>query len=138
MSFSLQVAAGDLVQEGSRLAIVWGTDKLKQDLTLWMCERFGIDRFHPVMGSCFQNYIGGVITSHTRAMVQSEANRILSNYQKVQYMGLRANPTLYSMSELLWSINAIRVTVSYDSVSVLVAVSNGEQEPTSITINQGT
>ena len=71
-------------------------------------------------------------------MVQSEAQRILSNYQKVQYMGLRANPTLYSMSELLWSINAIRVTVSYDSVSVLVAVSNGEQEPTSITINQGT
>lgn len=138
MSFSLQVANGDLVQEGSRLAIVYGTDKLKQDLTLWMCERYAIDRFHPAMGSCFQNYIGGVITGHTRAMVQSEAHRVLSNYQKVQYMGLRANPTIYSMSELLWSINTVNVTVSYDSVSVLVAVSNADQEPTSITITQGT
>ncbi len=138
MSFSLQVAGGDLVQQGSRLAIVHGTDKLKQDLTLWMCERYGIDRFHPVMGSCFQNYIGGVITSHTRAMVQSEAQRVLSNYQKVQYMGLRQSPTLYSMSELLWSINAINVTVNYDSVGVLIAVSNGQQEPTSISVTQGT
>ncbi len=138
MSFSLQVAGGDLVQQGSRLAVVAGTEKLHQDLTLWMCERYGIDRFHPVMGSCFQNYIGGVITSHTRAVVQSEANRILSNYQKVQYMGLRANPTLYSMGELLYSINKVSVTINYDTVNVLVAVSNAQQEPTTIAITQGT
>ena len=138
MSFSLQVAGGDLVQQGSRLAIVSGTDKLRQDLTLWMCERYGIDRFHPVMGSSFQNYIGGVITHHTRAMVQSEANRILSNYQKVTYMGLRRNPTLYSLGELLASVNNVNVTISYDSVYVLVSVSNGAQEITNISITQGT
>jgi len=138
MSFSLQVGGGDLVQQGSRLAVVSGTDKLHQDLTLWMLERYGIDRFHPVMGSCFQNYIGGVITQHTRAMVQSEANRVLSNYQKVQYMGLRANPTLYSMGELLYSINKVAVTINYDTVNVLVAVSNAQQEPTTIAITQGT
>ena len=138
MSFSLAVAGGDLVQEGSHLAVVTGTNKLKQDLTLWMCERYGIDRFHPVMGSVFQNYIGGVITSHTRAMVQSEANRILSNFQKVQYMGLRNNPSLYSMGELLASVNGVSVTINYDSVYVLVSVSNGAQETTAISVTQGT
>lgn len=137
MSFSLQVVNGDLAVQGSQLGIVYGTDKLRQDLTLWMTERFGIDRFHPAMGSNFQNYIGGVIGYGTQAKVKGEAERILDNYQKVQYRGLKATPTLYSLSELLWSINTINVGVSYDTVSVAVNVSNGVQQPTTIQVAQG-
>ena len=82
----------------------------------WMCERYGIDRFPPGDGQLLPRTTSGrVITSHTQGHGAKRGQRVLSNYQKVQYMGLR-NPTLYSMSELLWSINAIRVTVSYDSV----------------------
>src|SRR4051812_40238165 len=107
MTFSLMVANGDLVQQGSQLGIVANVDKLKQDLTLWMTERYQIDRFHPAMGSNYQNYIGGVIGYHTQSMIRSEAERILDNYQKVQYASFRNSPSRFSMDELLWSINAI-------------------------------
>ena len=137
MSFSLAIAGGDLVQSGSQLGIVYGSDKLKQDLMLWLTERYGIDRFHPVMGCDFQNYIGGIIGYHTQTRVQSETQRVLDNYQKVQFMGLRQAPTLYSLSELLWSIDSIHVAMSYDTVSVVISVSNAEQNPLSISVSQG-
>ena len=46
MSYSLAVRNGDLVKRGSNLDVVWGIDKLKQDLQCWVTERFGGDRFH--------------------------------------------------------------------------------------------
>lgn len=138
MSFSLKVVNGDLALQGSEMALVWGVGKLTQDLTLWMTERYGIDRFHPAMGSDFQNYIGGIIGHGTQAQIRSEAERILDNYQKVQYRGLREAPTLYSLSELLWSINTINVSVTYDTISVAVNVSNAVQQPTTVQVNQGT
>lgn len=137
MTFSLAIANGDLVTNGSQLAIVYGTDKLKQDLTLWLAERFGIDRFHPAMGSNFQNYIGGVISQNTRAMIYSEAMRVLDNYQKIQYQKLREAPSLFSQTELLWSINEINVGVGFDAVGVGINVSNGVQEPMAIAVAQG-
>lgn len=137
MSFSLQVANGDLVQDGSGLAIVYGVNKLKQDLTLWMTERYGIDRFHPGMGSYFQNYIGGIISYHTQSMIRNEAERIVDNYTRVQRRGLRQSPSLYSLSELLNSINSINVGISFDTVSVAVSVSNAQQQSTTVAVSQG-
>lgn len=137
MSFSLAVTNGDLVQAGSEMKIVYGVEKLKQDLTLWMTERFAIDRFHPAMGSNFQNYIGGIISYHTQARIRQEVERILDNYQKIQFRGLRESPSLYSLSELLWSINSIEVGVGYDTVSILINVSNAVAQPTSISVVQG-
>lgn len=138
MTFSLQVAGGDLVQQGSRLNIVSGVDKLKQDLTLWMTERYGIDRFHPGMGSNFQNYIGGIINYRTQQTVQQEATRVLDNYQKVQWRGLREAPNIYSLSELLYTINAVNVTLSFDAVMVNISVSNAVRQTTAVQVMQGT
>lgn len=137
MSFSLQIANGDLVLQGNQMGIVYGTNKLKQDVILWLAERYGIDRFHPAMGSRLQNYIGGIISYSTQSMVYSEVMRILDNYQKVQYQGLRQAPQLYSLAELLWSINSINVGVGYDTVSVSIGVSNGQRQPTTIAVTQG-
>lgn len=137
MTFSLKVVGGDLAVEGSELGIVWGVDKLKQDLTLWMTERYGIDRFHPGLGSNFQNYIGGIISYHTRAQVQQEAERILDNYQRVTWRGLREAPNLYSLSELMYSINYVKVNISFDTVSVGIGVSNAVQQSAVIDVAQG-
>lgn len=137
ISFSLAIANGDLVQDGSQMRIIYGSNKLKQDLTLWMTERYGIDRFHPAMGSELQSYIGSVINFSTQSMVRSEVNRILDNYQRVQYLGLRSAPTRYSLSELLYSVNSVNVGVGFDAVSVGINVSNALQQPTSINLQQG-
>ena len=137
MTFSLQIASGDLVVQGSQMGIVYNTDKLKQDLTLWLSERYGIDRFHPAMGSNYQNYIGGIISRHTQATIKQETERVLDNYQRVQFADLRAAPTRFSLAELLWSINTIDVQIGFDIVAVGVNVSNAVQQPTTVTVSQG-
>lgn len=136
MTFSLQVSNGDLTMNGSQLSVVANTDKLKQDLQLWFTERYGMDRFHPGMGSNFQNYIGGIINYHTHQMVQDEAMRLLDLYQKVQYRGLKEAPSVYSLAELLWEINDIKVAVGFDTVAVTVSVSNAQRQPTVFSVSQ--
>ena len=138
MSFSLALRGGDLCMEGNQLGIVYGTEKLEQDLQLWVAERYNTDRFHPAMGSRLQDFIGGVIGYATRSMVYGEVVRVLENYIKVQRMGLRQAPSLYSLSELLSSVNDISIGVGFDTITIAVNVSNGESQTTTIALTQGT
>jgi hypothetical protein len=136
VTYSLAVVNGDLVRTGNSMAIVYGVEKLKQDLCLWVTEGYGIDRFHPKMGSILPDYIGSVITDSTRVQVQSEILRILQNYQAVQLQGLKGSPQRYSYSELLYSIDSINVAISYDWVSATVSIKNAENYPSMIKIAQ--
>lgn len=137
MSYSLAVSNGDLARQGGNLAVVWGIDKLKQDLQLWVAERFGGDRFHPAMGSILQDYIGTVISPRTRAEIEDEVMRVLDNYQRVQIYGFKRNPRLYSMTELLESVENISVSVNFDTVSVAVSVRTAARDDALITMTQG-
>lgn len=137
MSYSLAVVDGDLVQEGSTLGIVWGIDKLKQDLALWVTERFGGDRFHPDMGSVLQDMIGGVIRASTSDQIAGELYRVLDNYQRLQVKALKENPQLLSLTEILFSIDDISVQAGYDTITATVKVHSAGGDSTSITFNQG-
>jgi phage baseplate assembly protein W len=137
MSYSLAVQDGDLVQQGSSLLVVWGIDKLKQDLQLWVTERFGGDRFHPDMGTILQDYIGGIVGHNTKAKIQDEVMRVVDNYHRVQIYGFKRNPRIYSSAELLNSIDDISVSVSYDTVSVSVAVTSAAGADGTITVTEG-
>jgi len=137
VGYSLAIANGDLVQQGSSLAIVWGVDKLKQDLSLWMTERFGGDRFHPAMGSILQDMIGDIIRASTQNRIENEVARVLDNFQRVQFRALKENPQLFSLSELLFSIDKIDVRISYDTVRVMVQVRTAANDQASITFTQG-
>lgn len=136
MTYSLAIANGDLVRSGNSMAIVYGSDKLKQDLCLWVTERYGTDRFHPKLGSVLPDFIGSLITDNTRTQIESEILRILQNYQAVQLQGMKAAPQRYSYSELLYSIDAINVAISYDTVSATVSVSNADRTPATIAVTQ--
>jgi hypothetical protein len=87
------------------------------------------------MGSYFENYIGGVINSATQAMVYNEAMRILQNYQKVQGQTFTQSPQLFALSELLYAINGVNVSLAYDTVSVAVSVANAAGQTTTVTQN---
>jgi hypothetical protein len=137
MSFSLQVANGDLVLSGSQMGIVYGSNKLKQDLTLWLTERYGIDKSHPSMGSYFESYIGGIINTATQSMVYNEAMRVLANYEKIQGQSFIQSPQLFSLSELLHTIKSINVSILYDVVIVAVTVANAQGQVNTITVTQG-
>lgn len=137
MSYSLAIANGDLVQQGSELAIVHGIDKLKQDLQLWVLERFGGDRFHPDMGSVLQDMIGGVIGPTTHYRVVKELERVLDNYQRIQHKAFREDPSLFSDTELLWSIDDISVQMNFDRVVAMVRVRSAAGDAHAITFTQG-
>ena len=133
MTFSLALQNGDLVTQGSTLAIVSGTGKLKQDMSLWLTERLGVDRFHPRYGSVLPDFIGGVIDMTTQSKVQGEVDRVLGNYQTIQTASFAANPQLFSFDELLSALNYVNVGLTYDTVSVAVGVTTGSGAPVTTT-----
>ena len=137
MSYSLAVQNGDLALEGSHLSVVWGIDKLKQDLQLWMTERYGGDRFHPIMGSTLQDYIGTVISPRTQVEIQEEVLRVLDNYMRVQTYGFQQNARLYSLTELLGSIDDVSVSITFDTVTVSVSVRTVARDSATVTVSQG-
>ena len=138
MSFSLAIVNGDLAQKGSVMDLVYGVDKLNQDLYLHLMESFGGDRFHVNMGSILQEFIGGVVSDSTRAEVQSEVLRVLQNYQALQMRKIKEDPQNMSASELLVSVDDIRATVSYDTVTVAMKLRNGLGESTTIKLATST
>lgn len=138
MSYSLAIADGDLVQQGSSLALVFGVDKLSQDIYLWIMERYGGDRFHANMGSILQEFIGGIASESVRAEVQSEVFRVLQNYQAVQLRRFKEQPQLLSASELLVSVEDITTKLSYDTINVGIKLRNGSNTYTTINVAQTT
>ena len=138
MSTSLKVVNGDLSITAGKFDLVDGTDKLKQDLTLWLVERYRDDRFHPTYGSILDGYIGGVISpQETIVRVQSEVLRVLSNYQQIQIARFRELPNKFQKSELLQSVNGVNVSLSYDKVIVLVRITTAARTTTAISVGFG-
>ena len=137
MSYSLAIANGDLVQQGSSLGVVFGVDKMRQDVQCWLMERYGGDRFHVNMGSILQEFIGSILNNSTRTEVQSEVLRVLQNYQAMQLKRLKENPEQLSASELLVSVDEILTAVSYDTVAVRVKLRNAAKQSTTIKIASG-
>lgn len=138
MSLSLKVVNGDLSVTAGKFDIVQGKDKLTQDLTLWLTERYRDDRFHPTYGSILDGYIGGVINAQdTIVRVQSETLRVLSNYMQIQMARFRESPQKFQPSELLQSVNGVEVSLSYDKVIVLVRITTAARTTTSISVGFG-
>lgn len=138
MSISLKVVNGDLSITAGRFDLVEGTEKLTQDLTLWLTERYRDDRFHPTYGSILDGYIGGVINvSDTIVRVQSETLRVLSNYQQIQIARFKESPQKFQPSELLQNVNGVNVSLSYDKVIVLVRITTAARTTTTLTVGFG-
>jgi hypothetical protein len=138
MSLSLKVVNGDLSVTAGKFDLVQGSEKLKQDLTLWLTERYRDDRFHPTYGSILDGYIGGVINAQdTIVRVQSETLRVLSNYMQIQMARFRESPQKFQPSELLQSVNGVEVSLSYDKVIVLVRITTAARTTTSISVGFG-
>lgn len=138
MSFSLAIADGDLQIKGSSIGIVSGLDKLYQDLSIWMRERYRSDRFHLTYGSILDSYIGGVIMDSTAAEVRSEVMRVLQNYQSLQAKVVRSDPSRLSADEILLNVDDISVRVQYDTVSVTILFTTAKGNTKRLSVSTGT
>jgi len=138
MSLSLKVVNGDLSIKGGSFEVVQGKDKLTQDLTLWLTERYRDDRFHPTYGSILDGYIGGVINAQdTIVRVQTEVLRVLSNYQQIQMARFKEIPNKFQPSELLQAVNKVSVSLSYDKVIVLIRITTAARTTASVSVRFG-
>lgn len=122
---TLALSGGDLVLGPGGLQLIDGAAKIRQDIALALGEDYGGDPYHGGWGSVLQRYIGAQITEDTPMLVQAEVNRILQQYIENQQARLSAaavNNTQHTITtaEIIKTVNAVDVAVSYDTVTVLI------------------
>lgn len=127
MSYSFVVTEKDIALKGSNVGLVYGRSKLIQDLTLWLTERYRSDRFHSNYGSTLDNFIGEVIDPMSAHEVEAEVQRVLQNYQMVQYRRMQDDPTTLSPEEVLVDVEDIKAKIDYDSVVVVISIVTGSR-----------
>lgn len=121
MTYSLSLEKKDLRTIGSQLGIVFGLEKLSQDLDSWLREGFQTDRFHPNYGSVLDSYIGTLIDDSSQFHIEQEVFRVLQNYQSVQMVRLKENPSRFSYDEILGDITSVTSVIQYDAIIVTIS-----------------
>lgn len=125
MSYSFAVSEKDITLKGSNIGLVYGRNKLIQDLTLWLTERYRSDRFHSNYGSTLDSFIGEVMDPMTAHEVEAEVHRVLQNYQMIQYRRMQEDPTTLSPEEVLVDVEDVNAKIDYDSVVVVISIVTG-------------
>ena len=137
MSFTIAIKDGDIELKGNTFAIVTGTAKLEQELSVWLRERFGSDRFHTNYGSTLDYYIGSVMSDTAVFEIESEVERILRNYQALQLRRFREDPQALDPSEILAEISSVRAKPNYDAVEVTIHFTTYRGTSSNISVNIG-
>lgn len=139
---SFRVREGDLVVTAGSAESVSGSDKLIQDLTLWLQEPIGTGFTTPRFGSTLPSLIGRSDPEAAVLEIQSEVQRVLSLYQAYQYEKIKAarmNGRLhtYSRREILNRILSVQAVAVGSAVYVQARVQTGAGDeigvPVSIT-----
>lgn len=125
---TLLVQNGDIqLDQGGKLRFVQGSQKLIQDLTLWLQENFGIGYTTPNFGSLLPDMIGSAIIDSSVSDIQNEVQRVISLYQTQQLLDLQIAQTQaqlsnWNKSEIINQIGSISAYQYYDSVIVDVSL----------------
>lgn len=124
---TLRLREGDLVLSHADYDTVTGTGKVAQDLRGALLEPIGNDRFHPGWGSDLGEHIATIANEETRLSIESEVNRVISNYAAVQRDKIEADITSdsdsrFTTDEVLSRITGVSATVGLDTVSVQVGL----------------
>lgn len=139
---SPRLVNGDLQMDTSGdVRMVTGRARLVQELTCWLFEPLGTDVHHPRFGSKVPLMVGDAILSGVTDELQSEIARVLGNYITYQNSytdGFSEGNAddffrLYSMSEILASVEGISVVASRDKVSVRINLKTMAGESVSLT-----
>lgn len=150
MTYSLQVSNGDLVAQTGQLSTVTGSQKLLQDLALWVLTRMGSDQYNTGYGSLVDggitptgnivpSPIGGSTWSVTQNAIQQDLTRIVSAYQAAQNARMQADLAQFGKStltndEICTGISDIDFSVNIDVLTVNVAVTNASNNQVSFSI----
>ena len=141
MSWSLQIANGDLSLGSSGLNTVTGSDKMVQDLSCALLEPMGNDPLHPTYGSLID---GGVDTAgnvnvgmigqpnndQNDTIIGAEIQRICRVYQANQIARNNADVAVYGKStltadEALLGVTGLNIQRAEDHVLITAVLQTG-------------
>lgn len=150
MTWSIQVANGDISYGSNGLNTVGGGAKLVQDLGCCILEPMGTDPLHPSFGSIIdggvdangtpqQGVIGGPNNNITASFVSAEIQRICQNYQIQQVARNNADLATYGKStltadECLLSVESVDIQLVQDAMLVSAALSTGGGSTSLVTL----
>jgi len=121
---NLKVKKGDLIVNSARKAeLVYGEEKLVQDLSHWLLEPLGTGFTTPGFGSILYRFIGTARSQRLMIEAENEVERILSLYQadqvqKVKGAQLNNRLFIFSKKEILADITKVESASSEDIVRI--------------------
>lgn len=80
----LLIDKGDIQIQAGDLKLIDGVDKIKQDLTRWLIEDVGYNKFHPDMGGSLDSHIAEPVNSILLHEIRQQVRRSLQRYQQYQ------------------------------------------------------
>jgi hypothetical protein len=150
VTYSIQVANGDLVATAGQLSTVSDSAKLLQDLTLWILTKMGSDPYNPAYGSLIDggtqmnginvpSPIGTTTWSIAQSQIQTDITRIITLYQAQQAARIASDLQTYNKStltpgETLTALNGISFNNDYDTLTVTVSITNAANQNVTITL----
>ena len=110
---TITVSNGDIQLKSGQLQFVVGTEKLAQDIALWLKEPLGTGYTSPGFGSTLLSMVGGNQSNNNIAGIQNEIVRVLQLYQGQQIINLQnaqnsAQLSYWNKNEIIKSINCNR------------------------------
>jgi len=118
---TITVSNGDIQLNNGKLQFTVGSNKLIQDLTLWLEEPLGTGFTTPGFGSLLTDIVGKAQGYNTSSTIQSEISRVLQLYQGQQALSLQnaqnsAQLSYWNKSEIIKSIDSVQVSIQNTSV----------------------
>lgn len=154
---NFQLTDGDLnITKSKRVSMVTGRDKLVQDLTLWLMEPLGAGYMTPGFGSTLNTFtdrdeqnrqqgafVGRYFTEQLAAEIIAEIDRVLNLYQqnqiqKIHTAQVRGTLYLYTLSEILNSIDDIEGSQDTDVANIQVTLTTGANSQITFMAQVGT
>lgn len=140
----MRVIDGDISVGGDgKIVMVEGTERIKQELALWLLEPLGTDSVYPKFGADLWTYIGAPAFEDNLMAIRTEVTRVVNNYIAAQNERIAQDKQSMSNEEFLqcWtdydivtSISSINVSQTETDVRVIVSLSTAAD--TEVTVEQ--
>jgi len=113
---TLTVSNGDLNLNGGKLQFSYGSNKLAQDIALWLQEPLGTGFTTPAFGSLLPGMVGTSQATNSASSVENEILRVLQLYQGQQIINLQqaqnsAQLSIWNKNEIIQSIVSVQANV---------------------------
>lgn len=114
---TITVSNGDINLVGGKLQFSYGSNKLAQDITLWLKEPLGTGFTTPGFGSLLPGMIGTSQASNSISSVENEILRVLQLYQGQQVLALKqaqnsAQLSVWNRNEIIQKIVSVTANVN--------------------------